>query len=104
TSELRPERTSALSPYTSLYRSPKAVSQRVPAGDRQLTVTGIAKGAGMIRPNMATMLGYIATDASVAEPLLSRWLHEIADASFNRSAEHTSELQSRENLVCHLQR
>ncbi|NLD69737.1 MAG: bifunctional glutamate N-acetyltransferase/amino-acid acetyltransferase ArgJ [Limnobacter sp.] len=63
---------------------PKAVSLRVPAGDRQLTVTGIAKGAGMIRPNMATMLGYIATDASVAEPLLSRWLREIADASFNR--------------------
>ncbi|HRO57833.1 MAG TPA: bifunctional glutamate N-acetyltransferase/amino-acid acetyltransferase ArgJ [Burkholderiaceae bacterium] len=63
---------------------PKAVSLRVPAGDRQLTVTGIAKGAGMIRPNMATMLGYIATDAAVAQPLLSRWLREIADASFNR--------------------
>jgi glutamate N-acetyltransferase/amino-acid N-acetyltransferase len=63
---------------------PKAVSVRVPIGERTVTVTGIAKGAGMIRPNMATMLGYIATDAAIAQPLLERWTREIADASFNR--------------------
>ena len=63
---------------------PKGVSVRVPIGERTVTVTGIAKGAGMIRPNMATMLGYIATDAVIAQPLLERWTRKIADASFNR--------------------
>ncbi len=63
---------------------PKGVSVRVPIGERTVTVTGIAKGAGMIRPNMATMLGYVATDAAIAQPLLERWTREIADASFNR--------------------
>jgi glutamate N-acetyltransferase/amino-acid N-acetyltransferase len=46
-------------------------------------VTGIAKGAGMIHPNMATMLGFIATDARVAQTALDRMLRETADASFN---------------------
>ncbi|MEK9721813.1 MAG: bifunctional ornithine acetyltransferase/N-acetylglutamate synthase, partial [Quisquiliibacterium sp.] len=46
--------------------------------------TGIAKGAGMIRPNMATMLGFVATDAAISQPLLQRWVREAANASFNR--------------------
>ena len=47
-------------------------------------MTGISKGAGMIRPNMATMLGLIAMDAAVPQPLLARWVREAADQSFNR--------------------
>jgi glutamate N-acetyltransferase / amino-acid N-acetyltransferase len=47
-------------------------------------VNGIAKGAGMIKPNMATMLGYIATDAKIAQPLLQEIAREAADKSFNR--------------------
>jgi glutamate N-acetyltransferase/amino-acid N-acetyltransferase len=47
-------------------------------------VTGISKGAGMIRPNMATMLGFIATDASVAQSVMQRLSRELAEASFNR--------------------
>lgn len=49
-----------------------------------LTVTGIAKGAGMIRPNMATMLAYVATDAVVAQPVLDRLVKSAVDRSFNR--------------------
>lgn len=49
-----------------------------------LTVTGIAKGAGMIRPNMATMLAYIATDAVVAQPVLDKLIKTAVDRSFNR--------------------
>jgi glutamate N-acetyltransferase/amino-acid N-acetyltransferase len=48
-----------------------------------VTITGIAKGAGMIRPNMATMLGFVATDAAVAQPQLERLVKEAADESFN---------------------
>jgi glutamate N-acetyltransferase/amino-acid N-acetyltransferase len=62
---------------------PKAVSRRVVIGGRRVTVTGIAKGAGMIRPNMATMLGFVATDAAVAQPLLQQLVGEAADNSFN---------------------
>jgi glutamate N-acetyltransferase / amino-acid N-acetyltransferase len=62
----------------------KAASRRLQVGGRTVTVTGIAKGAGMIRPNMATMLGFVATDAAVPQPLLARWVREAADASFNR--------------------
>ena len=51
---------------------------------RDYVVTGIAKGAGMIRPNMATMLGYIATDAAVAPALLQKLLRNAVDMSFNR--------------------
>ncbi len=62
---------------------PKAASVQVTIDGVALTVTGMAKGAGMIRPNMATMLGFIATDARVAPALLARLVREVADASFN---------------------
>lgn len=63
---------------------PKAFSRRVNVGGATVTVTGISKGAGMIRPNMATMLGFIATDARVAPGLMQRLATELADGSFNR--------------------
>jgi glutamate N-acetyltransferase/amino-acid N-acetyltransferase len=63
---------------------PKAASRRLDIGGRQVTVTGIAKGAGMIRPNMATMLGVIATDAAIETAVLTRWVRRAADLSFNR--------------------
>jgi glutamate N-acetyltransferase/amino-acid N-acetyltransferase len=62
----------------------KAVSRRATIAGADVRVTGISKGAGMIRPNMATMLGFIATDAAVALPLVRQWVREAADASFNR--------------------
>ncbi len=62
----------------------KAASRRVDIGGRSVTITGIAKGAGMIRPDMATMLGFVATDAAVPVDVLARWSREAADASFNR--------------------
>ena len=62
----------------------KAASRRIVVDGKSVTVTGIAKGAGMIRPNMATMLGFVATDARVPQALLERWVREAADASFNR--------------------
>ena len=63
---------------------PKAASRRIELGGHRLTVTGIAKGAGMIRPNMATMLGFIATDAAVSASLLRELTADITEASFNR--------------------
>ncbi len=63
---------------------PKAASRRIELDGKAVAVTGISKGAGMIRPNMATMLGLVATDAAVPQPLLERWVREAADASFNR--------------------
>ena len=63
---------------------PKAASRQLQIGGRTVTVTGIAKGAGMIRPNMATMLGFVATDAVVAPHLMQALVNEAADASFNR--------------------
>lgn len=63
---------------------PKAVSRRLAVGFGEITITGISKGAGMIRPNMATMLGYLATDAKINQEVLARWTTHIADASFNR--------------------
>jgi len=63
---------------------PKGASREVDVGGTRVVVTGIAKGSGMIRPNMATMLGYIATDAALPQPLLARWAREVADLSFNR--------------------
>ena len=62
---------------------PKAASERVVIDGVAVHVTGIAKGAGMIRPDMATMLGFIATDAAVAPQLLARLVREVADGSFN---------------------
>ena len=63
---------------------PKAASRQVGIGGHTVTVTGIAKGAGMIRPNMATMLAFVATDAVVEPELLQTLLREAADESFNR--------------------
>ncbi len=63
---------------------PKAASVQVQIGGKTVTVTGIGKGAGMIRPNMATMLGFIATDAVLAPQLLETLTRETADHSFNR--------------------
>jgi glutamate N-acetyltransferase/amino-acid N-acetyltransferase len=63
---------------------PKAASRRLTIGGHEVAVTGIAKGAGMIRPNMATMLGFVATDAAIAPALLQPLLREAADLSFNR--------------------
>ena len=52
--------------------------------DTQITITGISKGSGMIKPNMATMLGFVATDASIDSELLHRALQLVTDKSFNR--------------------
>jgi len=62
---------------------PKAASRRVEIAGTHVTLTGIAKGAGMIRPNMATMLGFVATDASIAPALLQQLTQCAADRSFN---------------------
>jgi len=62
---------------------PKAASRQVTIDGHVVTVTGIAKGAGMIRPNMATMLGFVATDAAVAADTLQALAREAADESFN---------------------
>lgn len=62
----------------------KAYSVNAKIADSAITVTGIAKGAGMIHPNMATMLGFIATDAVIAPELLKGLVKDVADASFNR--------------------
>jgi glutamate N-acetyltransferase/amino-acid N-acetyltransferase len=62
---------------------PKAASRRVDTAGTTVTLTGIAKGAGMVRPNMATMLGFVATDASIAPALLQRLTQRAADRSFN---------------------
>ncbi len=63
---------------------PKAASRQVQIGGHTVTVTGISKGAGMIRPDMATMLGFIATDAAIAPALLQPLLDDVAALSFNR--------------------
>jgi glutamate N-acetyltransferase/amino-acid N-acetyltransferase len=63
---------------------PKAASRQVVIGGRTVNITGIAKGAGMIKPNMATMLGFVATDAAIAPGLLQALVREAADQSFNR--------------------
>ena len=61
----------------------KAVSQQIEIGGRTVTLTGIAKGAGMIKPNMATMLGFLACDAAVSQALLEALAKEATDLSFN---------------------
>ena len=63
---------------------PKAVSRQLAIGGKTVTITGISKGAGMIRPNMATMLGFIATDAAIAPSLMNGLVQDAADRSFNR--------------------
>ena len=62
----------------------KAVSRQVKLGDRRITVTGMAKGSGMIHPNMATMLAFVGTDAAVSQPVLAAILKQAVDKSFNR--------------------
>jgi len=61
----------------------KAVSRQVQINGKTVTVTGMSKGSGMIHPNMATMLGYIATDAAIAQSLLQDMVSEVANRSFN---------------------
>jgi len=63
---------------------PKGYSQSLTLQGQRVTVTGIAKGSGMIRPNMATMLGYLATDATLTPELMQGLAKRLADASFNR--------------------
>jgi glutamate N-acetyltransferase/amino-acid N-acetyltransferase len=61
----------------------KALSAQTTIGGKTVTVTGMAKGSGMIHPNMATMLGYVATDARVSRGCLNQLAKEVADVSFN---------------------
>ncbi|MEC7119345.1 MAG: bifunctional glutamate N-acetyltransferase/amino-acid acetyltransferase ArgJ [Pseudomonadota bacterium] len=63
---------------------PKGASEQFELDGVTYTITGISKGAGMIRPNMATMLGFVATDAPIAQPLLQRLLSLVTEQSFNR--------------------
>ena len=63
---------------------PKAASRQIRVGGKTVTITGISKGAGMIRPNMATMLGFVATDAVIAPALVQALVKDAADESFNR--------------------
>jgi len=62
----------------------KAASKQIRIDGRTITITGISKGAGMIRPNMATMLGFVATDAVIAPALVQALVKDAADQSFNR--------------------
>lgn len=61
----------------------KGVSRQIEIGEKTVTITGIAKGSGMIRPDMATMLAYVATDAEVGPVLLQQLLQQAVDGSFN---------------------
>lgn len=63
---------------------PKAYSEKITVQGHDVTITGISKGAGMIRPNMATMLGFLATDAVIAPDLMKGLAFELAEKSFNR--------------------
>jgi glutamate N-acetyltransferase/amino-acid N-acetyltransferase len=63
---------------------PKSASRQMMLQGRTVTLTGISKGAGMIRPNMATLLGFIATDACISAPLLQQLTRDVADRTFNR--------------------
>ena len=62
----------------------KAASKQIKLQNKTITITGIAKGAGMIKPNMATMLGYVACDAAINQTLLQALTKYAADRSFNR--------------------
>lgn len=62
---------------------PKAASKQIQIDGQTITLTGISKGAGMVHPNMATMLGYVGTDAKVSQALLQQLTTEAADLSFN---------------------
>ena len=62
---------------------PKAFSKQIQISGKTISITGISKGAGMIRPNMATMLGFMATDANVAPEAMQQLATELAQGSFN---------------------
>ena len=62
---------------------PKAASRVLTIAGKRVTMTGISKGAGMIKPNMATMLGFMACDAKISQPVLQTLVKQAADASFN---------------------
>jgi len=64
---------------------PKGISRQCVIGGKTITITGIVKGSGMIRPDMATLLSYIATDARVSQPLLQELLNEMVCCSFNHT-------------------
>ena len=61
----------------------KAASRTVTVNGKKITISGVSKGAGMIKPNMATMLGFLATDAGIAQPLIDQLVKDAADQSFN---------------------
>ena len=61
----------------------KIASRQIDIAGKTIAITGMSKGAGMIKPNMATMLGFIATDAAIAQPLLEQMVKQVADVSFN---------------------
>ncbi|MDG5498120.1 bifunctional glutamate N-acetyltransferase/amino-acid acetyltransferase ArgJ [Marinobacter sp. BGYM27] len=63
---------------------PKGESRQIELDGKTVTISGISKGAGMIRPNMATMLGFIATDANIDGSVLQSLVSELGEASFNR--------------------
>jgi len=63
---------------------PKGYSQKADVNGTEITISGVSKGAGMIKPNMATMLAYVTTDAKIAQPLLDSMCRQLADKSFNR--------------------
>ena len=63
---------------------PKGASRQIELQGKTVTITGIVKGSGMIRPNMATMLGFVATDAAIEKTLLQDMVRYAADHSFNR--------------------
>jgi glutamate N-acetyltransferase / amino-acid N-acetyltransferase len=63
---------------------PKAASTRLVLDGKTVTITGVAKGAGMIAPNMATLLAFVCTDAKLTGPVLDYWTRTCADVSFNR--------------------
>ena len=67
---------------------PKSCSEKFQLAGKTVTITGIAKGAGMIKPNMATMLAYICTDAEIDQQTLSALCSRAADRSFNRMETH----------------
>ncbi len=64
---------------------PKLTQRQVRWGSKEISLVGMAKGSGMIHPNMATMLGYIVCDARVSRELACRWNSELAEISFNRA-------------------
>jgi len=76
--------TSAARAIMTTDTGPKALSRKVVIGGIEVSITGIAKGAGMIRPDMATMLAYIGTDAAVSKRCLDELVRYASDASFNR--------------------